>query len=60
MSYFIAGEPPAGRTPLSRLDMADNPDNETWETPLLPLTYHDEVQEQLKLLFPLVAERELE
>ena len=57
----VAGNENDAADALSRLDMADNPNDETeWEAPLLPLTYQDEVQEQIQLLFPLAAEREFE
>ena len=58
----VAGKENDAADALSRLDMADNPNDETeWEAPLLPLAYQDEVQGQIHLLqFPVAAERELE
>ena len=56
----VAGKENDAADALSRLDMADNPDNKLeWEAPLPPLTYQDEVSERIQLLFPLAAEREL-
>ena len=57
----VAGKENDAADALSRLDMADNDSDEvSWEDPLPALTYHDEVQARLNLLFPLAAEKELE
>ena len=48
----VAGKENDAADALSRLDMADNPDDELeLETPLPPLTYQHEVRERIQLLF---------
>ena len=57
----VAGKENDAADALSRLDMLDNDSDELiWEAPLPALTYQDEVNKRINLLFPLAAEKELE
>jgi len=56
----VAGEKNDAADALSRLDMSDKPyDVQEWDTPNPPLTYADEMNERINLLFPMASEREL-
>ena len=57
----MAGKENDAADALSRLKMKENSINELeWEDQLTPLTYQDEVQERINLMFPLRTEQERE
>ena len=56
----VAGKENDVADALSRLGMADNPNEELeWETTLPPLTNQDKVRDRIQLLLSLAAEKEL-
>ena len=58
--HRVVGKENDAEDALSRLDIADNDKDEfECEQPNPPVTYKDEVNEQIQLLFPLVAEQEM-
>jgi len=56
----VAGKENDAADALSRLELDDSAyDTIEWEPRLPPLTYQDELQERIQLLFPLASEKAL-